>query len=301
MSEIANLRTLLALDRFQKYGQVAEFLNISQPAVTKRIRALEASLGVKLVMRNGMLMELTPEARAIAEDALKLVEAYERLLRDSSRPEHFEGRITIGVIEVILRTWFSDFLGVLKEKYPKISIDVRPGNSTRLEADLLDRVLDISLMLPSDNLRYLAQFPAGSAAMGFFGPDGAQPLLGGPDAVQRIERFITFPEGSTPFFDLVRALDGSDRFRDTPIVAAEGASEIFLMAELGLGVGVAPLIARPKSAVRALEVDLEVPPLNFVASYLKSRESAQLRDICNLAQAAARQFTDRCAEGPVPG
>lgn len=69
-------RTLPSLDalvffeaaaRLQNFTHAAEELHVSQVAVSKRIRALEADLGQQLFTRLGRSLALTPEGRAFAE------------------------------------------------------------------------------------------------------------------------------------------------------------------------------------------------------------------------------------------
>lgn len=69
-------RTLPSLDalvffesaaRLQNYTHAAEELHVTQVAVSKRVRALEADLGVRLFQRVGRSIALTPEGRDFAE------------------------------------------------------------------------------------------------------------------------------------------------------------------------------------------------------------------------------------------
>jgi DNA-binding transcriptional LysR family regulator len=56
-----------AASRFENYTLAARELNVSQVAVSKRIRALESEIGTQLFRRKGRSLELTDQGRAFAE------------------------------------------------------------------------------------------------------------------------------------------------------------------------------------------------------------------------------------------
>ena len=49
--EIKNLEIILALDSEKHFNRAAEKLNISQPALSMKLKSLENEIGVKLVKR----------------------------------------------------------------------------------------------------------------------------------------------------------------------------------------------------------------------------------------------------------
>src|SRR3954466_14453818 len=79
--EIRQLRHLVTVAKFASFGRAAESLNLTQPALSKSIRSLEKSLGVRLFERSAfgvrptiygeklveyakMMLSLTSEAEA---------------------------------------------------------------------------------------------------------------------------------------------------------------------------------------------------------------------------------------------
>lgn len=94
--EVAQLRAFLAVADNGSFSQSAERLHLSQPAVSKRIRALEEDLGVRLLDRIGRRIQLTaagatllPRARRILAD----LDDIETEIRDLT------GRVA-GVLEI---------------------------------------------------------------------------------------------------------------------------------------------------------------------------------------------------------
>ena len=75
MMDIAELLTFIKVAETKSFSEAGAQLFITQPAVSKRVAALENSLGVKLFDRIGKQVQLTeagirllPKARKMAED-----------------------------------------------------------------------------------------------------------------------------------------------------------------------------------------------------------------------------------------
>ncbi|WP_438484800.1 LysR family transcriptional regulator [Streptomyces sp. S186] len=63
------------------FGRTAEFLHITQSALSQSIRSMERSLGLELFERDRQGVQLTDAGRALLEEAEELVEQSERALR----------------------------------------------------------------------------------------------------------------------------------------------------------------------------------------------------------------------------
>ncbi|MAV82553.1 MAG: LysR family transcriptional regulator, partial [Pelagibacteraceae bacterium] len=59
--DIKNLEILLVLDSEKHFKRASEKLNISQPALSMKLKSLENEIGVTLVRRGKNFLGLTPE------------------------------------------------------------------------------------------------------------------------------------------------------------------------------------------------------------------------------------------------
>ena len=75
------LQYVLLLSKELNFSQVAEQLNISQPALSKQIMALEKELNVKLFDRSSIPLTLTPAGERFVSDAKELLFREEQLKR----------------------------------------------------------------------------------------------------------------------------------------------------------------------------------------------------------------------------
>ena len=63
--DIAALQAFLAVAETNSFSRAAERIFLTQPAISKRIAALEASLGARLFDRIGRTIQLTPAGQAL--------------------------------------------------------------------------------------------------------------------------------------------------------------------------------------------------------------------------------------------
>jgi len=80
------LEVFCAVARLEGVTRAAEALHVAQPVVTAHIRSLEDKLGVRLVMRQGRRMKITPEGQRVlawAEEVVSRTHELERELTDS--------------------------------------------------------------------------------------------------------------------------------------------------------------------------------------------------------------------------
>src|SRR6478736_2699117 len=71
-------RTFLEIVSCRSFVQAAERLNITQTAVSARVKALEDLLGRRLFVRNRAGASLTPAGELFIRHALALVQVWER-------------------------------------------------------------------------------------------------------------------------------------------------------------------------------------------------------------------------------
>lgn len=109
------LKYVIAVDRAQSVSVAAKTLNISQSAVTKAVADIEAELGITLFDRRARGVDTTPEGRAFADRAARILsdvetleadmtaarQKREALLRVAVTPASLEGLMNRAVLDVI--------------------------------------------------------------------------------------------------------------------------------------------------------------------------------------------------------
>lgn len=76
---LSQLESIVVVAQEQHLGRAARRLCVSQPPLTRRIRKLEAELGIEIFERSPKGMFLRPEGRAVVQQARRVLEQVRRL------------------------------------------------------------------------------------------------------------------------------------------------------------------------------------------------------------------------------
>ena len=82
------LRYFQAVAEFGSYSRGAEFLRISQPAVSRQIRALEEELGRPLFIRHSHGVNLTEAGRTLLERSQSILRQFDQARDDIRKRRH---------------------------------------------------------------------------------------------------------------------------------------------------------------------------------------------------------------------
>lgn len=133
-----HLETLLWIARLGTFGAAAARLNTTQPAISARVRELEAHLGVKLFRREGRLMTLTPAGRQLVRESDSLWTRFQDVLLGCSGMSEASGVVRIGAGEIAAASCLPDFVAALGTDLPNVALEIEIA----LTADLIDSLLD---------------------------------------------------------------------------------------------------------------------------------------------------------------
>src|ERR1700679_3954251 len=75
--ELLDIRAFLAVLDFSSFNKATKVLNMSQPALSRRIQSLEASIGTPLLERSSRSVGPTAAGRSFAPLARRLIEEFE--------------------------------------------------------------------------------------------------------------------------------------------------------------------------------------------------------------------------------
>ena len=143
--EISDLRLLTHLVAAGSLTAAAERINSSLPAVSRRLAALEARLGVRLIDRNARRFNLTEEGSSLHDRALRiLAEVDEAEAEASSKGGQISGRLRIGAPLQIGRQKIAPLIAKFSLTHPKVKLDLV---LTDADLDVPDEDLDIMLRL----------------------------------------------------------------------------------------------------------------------------------------------------------
>lgn len=150
---LVQLRHLISLAATGSFSTSAEALHLTQPALSRSIRALEDELGLPLFDRIGRRNELTPFGKQVLERARQVVFDADEL-HDSGRlvGKAEGGELRVGMGSGPGAMLMTPLLMRMAERHPKVRVVVARGHTDLLLQALRARTLD-ALVVDALSLR----------------------------------------------------------------------------------------------------------------------------------------------------
>jgi LysR family transcriptional regulator, regulator of the ytmI operon len=139
--DTSQLETFLAIIEYKNYSKAAEFLNVTQPTVTARIKNLENELNCKLFDREGKNVTLSTEGKVFVEYATGIL-TYMKHSKEAATSSKFPS-IKIGIAPGFSYSFVTKLIRSIIS-IDNLSITIIEGeNSVRLNEQILSGELDL--------------------------------------------------------------------------------------------------------------------------------------------------------------
>jgi len=165
--KLKHLQLLIALDQFRHLGRTAEFLSVSQPAVSKTLGEIERMFEATLFDRSTKGTEPTTTGQTVIAFARRVISEYEKT-RDAlqTSQDGSTGRVNVGTMMVATPVLLTQAMVRFKQAMPAATVLVEEGDLTRLlprlrmgELDLIVGRLEPGYAAPDLHTEALCQEP----------------------------------------------------------------------------------------------------------------------------------------------
>lgn len=291
---IDQMSTFLTVIRLGGVRRAAHALNLTQPAVTARIRTMEDALGCALFDRSGGGMRLTKRGERLRAHAETFEHLTQLVERDVIDPAGVDGHLRLGVSETIAESWLPDLVARLHARFPELEIELNVDISLNLREALLAREIDLAILLGPISEFTVDNIPLPGFDLAWYGAAGA-------DLTRPFARpVLTYARNTRPFREIRAQL--LDRVGPgVSIFPSSSLSACFRLVEADLGVAALPraLGAEWVASGRIAEFDPGwVPsPLEFSASFLGEPKSHMVETAAELARDVALAHLAQSAGG----
>ena len=174
--EIRTLRYFLAVAREENMSRAAELLHVTQPTLSKTLKALEEELGKKLFTRHSFSISLTEEGVLLRDRAEDLISMADKIEREFlSLDDITGGDIYFGLAESYQIRYLAREIRTFKTVYPNLRYHITSGDTEQVTEKLDKGLLDFAVICELPNERkydyilfpeadyFGAVMPAGSA------------------------------------------------------------------------------------------------------------------------------------------
>lgn len=154
--EFRVLRYFLTVAREGSITGAANFLNVTQPTLSRQLKDLEEELGKKLFTRSSHSIILTDEGMLLRKRAEEIVDMVDKVAEEfGSMEETLKGDIYIGGGETDAMKQIARVVRDLQIRYPNIRYHLYSGNEDDVTERLDKGLLDFGILIqPADLSKY---------------------------------------------------------------------------------------------------------------------------------------------------
>ena len=141
------LKIFVTVCKTKNFTKAAEQLFITQSAVSKSIKDLEAVWELKLIQRQGNQITITPVGESLLGNILNLMNDYSLLENAVNTLKiHKNKKIRLGSGSSITKLVLENITRYFSEKFPETELEIHAGNSYSTEALLKNGEIDYGIV-----------------------------------------------------------------------------------------------------------------------------------------------------------
>lgn len=293
MIDLRALEAFVWSAQLGKFSLAARKLNLTQPAISTRISALEGDLGVVLFERGTRHVVTTAKGKELLAYAERMLELRAAMRMAANEKASVRGSIRMGVADTLVYTWFPRLIERIQERFPQLTLAMQVDTKPNLIEGLQNRELDIAFVIepvpdPGLRKRQLVSYSLDWVA------STKLALPRQSLALSTVSRWpvITYLGPGRPF-DMVEDMLARENLGNVRFYTSSSMSTMVTMIRRGLGVGVIPaaVVAQDlrERRLRILSVkSIRLPNLEFVAAWSDGPEQSIPAAIAELAAGVAR-------------
>ncbi len=150
------LKNFITIAQMGNITKAAQALNITQPTLSRQLKALEEELGGPLLIRGKRAVTLTENGvifQQRAKEILSLIDKTEKEI--SGKEEHITGTIIIGCVQSKVSNLLAEVILGFSKQYPHVTYDLYDANADDIKDKLDWGRIDLGIVLePVETAKY---------------------------------------------------------------------------------------------------------------------------------------------------
>jgi len=285
---LQQLESFYWVARLGSVHAAARHQNLTQPAVTARLRDLEEVVGDQLFDRGGYKLELRSQARELfelAEQILTLADRFSSAI-DSGAPGL--GLLRLGANESSAMIGLPTFLSRMREQFSGLRVQLHVDIGSELSRKLNARELDLAILSSPMSATHIVDETLGSVDLQWIAPPSFR-TASDPATPQDVAALtvLSLPAPSS----LHSAAVNWFGMQGVPMPGGGTCNSIALIIKLvstGHGIALVPgpvaREARDNGAVKLLNVFPAIPSIAYYVSYLQEMAPIARENLVPLAR-----------------
>ncbi|MCV7283634.1 LysR family transcriptional regulator [Mycolicibacterium flavescens] len=283
-----DLLVLLAVGRTGRYNLAAEELGLNHTTISRRIAALEAAMGGRVLVRGSGGWELTDLGR----DALSAAEAVESAVRSLRSGD----RSLKGVVRISATDGFSAYIAApaaaqVQREHPKVVVEIV---ATTRRATQQRSGLDVEIVVGEPKVHRAEAIRLGDYCLGLYGARSYLAEQGTPSSTADLERYplVYFIDSMLQVDDLDVAASYTPAMRESVT-----STNVFVHVEAtraAAGLGLLPcfMADRHDDLVRVLPGDVSVRLTYWLVTRAEALRRPEVAAVVDAIRARVRDQQD---------
>lgn len=147
--ELLDLRALVAVAEGRSFHRAADLLNLSQPALSRRIQKLEGAVGAPLLERTTRNVRLTPAGREIVPLLRRMLDEMDgSLFGTMALGEKQSGRVTVASVPSATVRFLPDVLQRFGQEYRNVRVRILDLSATECAEAVRTGEAEFGIALP---------------------------------------------------------------------------------------------------------------------------------------------------------
>ncbi len=145
---LSDLRAFLVVAELQSFHQAATALNLSQPALTRRVQKLEEALGVQLLERTTRRIAPSIVGREFLPKVRRLLDDLDAsLLSVREIAERSSGQVNVACVPTAAYYFMPEVIRAFNEAYPRVRIRIVDEGANAVLQSVIDGDVELGINL----------------------------------------------------------------------------------------------------------------------------------------------------------
>lgn len=224
---LSDYESVIAISEEAHFGRAARRLNVTQPALSSRLRRIEEELSVRLFDRDRGGVSVTPAGEQFVEGAERVITAAEETAQSARNAQAGLGQtLRIGMTQVAAYQIVIPTLVNFRQHHPHARIKLYEGTTAGLEKRLEQGMIDVAFLHPPLHAPDLSETYLLSTPMALFDGD--------PDPMSR-KPMVAYPRAEAPVLMGALARQSNKGNGEFPAAEADTMLGAIILSRAGFG------------------------------------------------------------------
>jgi DNA-binding transcriptional LysR family regulator len=282
------LEALVWISRLGSFRAAARHLNLSQPAISGRIRELELQIGTPLFDRSQMRPRVTRRGAEVVRHAEQIMRLRESLAAQFGKQHALVGTFRMGVADSFAMTHLPALLTAFARHHPAAQLELDIDFSANLDRKLHAEELDVAILHAPTPGPTIVVEPLTRFALAWF----TSPAMKLPATVLAPEHLADVPILCNPrpshLYASIIEWFGAAGLAPRRINTCTNLSVITRLVMAGFGVAVLPTVLVQQQVrageLRRMRTTPALSPSRLTVAYRLDPQAGDLRSIVRLAR-----------------